>query len=32
MGASHVVVQEEWADEEKKWEACRSRTKTCADK
>uniref|UniRef100_A0A804M978 Aspergillus nuclease S1 n=1 Tax=Zea mays TaxID=4577 RepID=A0A804M978_MAIZE len=25
-------ITEEWADEEKKWEACRSRTKTCADK
>ena len=27
-----LVVQEEWANEEKQWETCRSQTKTCADK
>jgi len=27
-----LVVQEEWANEEKQWETCRSRIKTCADK
>ncbi|PUZ49244.1 hypothetical protein GQ55_7G311000 [Panicum hallii var. hallii] len=25
-------ITEEWANEEKQWETCRSRTKTCADK
>lgn len=27
-----IVIQEEWANEEKQWEMCRSRTKTCAEK
>lgn len=27
-----IVIQEEWANEEKQWETCRSRTKTCAEK
>ena len=26
------VVQEAWSEEEREWEACSSRTKTCADK
>ncbi|KAF8762780.1 hypothetical protein HU200_009088 [Digitaria exilis] len=30
--AINLNITEEWSNEEKQWETCRSRTKTCADK